>query len=120
VLKVASHNLGSNQVLSLLQLPGGATMSDRTMLAIGRTNVSVPKLAKRAVQALTVTGIAAIVSLAIIAANGLLMGKAAPLQAYYTWYNFITRPDIISTSLLTAIVAISYAAWQRDSSGGKR
>jgi hypothetical protein len=95
-------------------------MSDRTMLAIGRTNLSVPKIAKRAVQALTVTGIAALVSLAIVAANGLLMGKAAPLQAFWTWHSFITRPDIISTSLLTAIVAVAHAAWQRDSSGGKR
>ncbi len=95
-------------------------MSDRTMLAIGRTNISVPKIAKRAVQALTITGIAALVSLAIVAANGLLMGKANPMQAFWTWHAFITRPDIISTSLLTAIVAVGYYAWQRSDGGGKR
>ena len=89
-------------------------MSDRTMLAIGRTNVSVPKIAKRTVQALAVTGIAALVSLAIIAANALLMGKASPLVAFYAWHGFITRPEIISTSLLTAIVGVAYFAWQRS------
>ena len=94
-------------------------MSDRTMIALGRSSFSVPKLAKRALQVLTVTGITAIVSLMIVMSNAFLTVKDGPLRGFGTWYAFITRPDIIGTSVLTAAVAVAYLFWH-GSRDGKR
>lgn len=92
-------------------------MTDRTMIALGRTTFSVPRLAKRALQVLTVTGLTAIVSLFIVMSNAFLTVKDGPLRGFGTWYAFVTRPDIIGTSVLTAVVTVAYLFWHgsRDS-----
>ncbi len=86
-------------------------MSDRTMIALGRTSFSVPRLAKRALQVLTATGMTALVSLLIVMSNAFLTVKDGPLRGFSTWYAFVTRPDIIGTSLLTAVVTVTFLFW---------
>ncbi|MEQ1578670.1 MAG: hypothetical protein ABL894_13595 [Hyphomicrobium sp.] len=92
-------------------------MSDRTMIALGRNSFSVPRIAKRALQVLTVTGLTAMVSLFIVMSNAFLTVKDGPLRGFSTWYAFVTRPDIIGTSVLTAAVTVAYLFWHgsRDS-----
>jgi hypothetical protein len=92
-------------------------MTDRTMIALGRTSFAVPRLAKRALQALTVAGLTATVSLVIVMANAFLTVKDGPLRGFQVWYAFVTRPDIIGTALLTAAVAVAYLFWNTGQSG---
>lgn len=92
-------------------------MSDRTMIAIGKTSVSVPRLAKRALQVMTATGLTALVALAIVAANNILLARGGPVQGFNVWYAFITRPDIIGTTLLTAVVTVAYLYASRGDAG---
>jgi uncharacterized membrane protein YhaH (DUF805 family) len=95
-------------------------MSDRTMIALGRNAFSVPRIAKRVLQALTATGLTALVSLFIVMANAFLTVKDGPLRGFSTWYAFVTRPDIIGTSLLTAVVTIAYLFWNGSSAGSSK
>ena len=95
-------------------------MSDRTMIALGRATFSVPRLAKRGLQVLTVTGLTAMVSLIIVMSNAFLTIKDGPLRGFSTWYAFVTRPDIIGTAVLTAIVTVAYLFWHGNQTSNKR
>jgi hypothetical protein len=94
-------------------------MSDRTQLAFGRTSVSVPRLTKRVVEVAVITGLAALAALVILGLNNILTGRSGLTGGFDLWMQFIRRSDILGTMILTAIVAVAYVNWQRDS-GGKR
>lgn len=95
-------------------------MSDRTMIALGRKSFSVPRVAKRSLQVLTAAGLTALVSLFIVMSNAFLTIKDGPLHGFGTWYSFVTRPDIIGTSLLTAVVTVCYLFWNGSRDQNKR
>ena len=88
-------------------------MSDRTMLAIGRSSFSVSRLTKRAVQTLVATALTAAASLVILMLNNVLTAKSGWQQGLDVWLAFIRRSDILGTMLLTAIVTIAFLYWQR-------
>jgi ABC-type sulfate transport system permease subunit len=92
-------------------------MSDRTMIAFGRASFSVPRLAKRALQVLTASGLTAMAALFIIMANSLLLGRGVT-PGFETWLAFIRRPDIVGAIVLTAIVTIGYLYWDKRSESG--
>lgn len=92
-------------------------MSDRTMIAVGRNTLAVPRLAKRALQVLTAVGLTALVALAVIAVNGMLIGRGGPIAGFNIWYAFITRPEIMGTTVLTAIVTTAYLFWTKPTDG---
>lgn len=94
-------------------------MSDRTMISVAGNRLSVPKVLKRILQVFTVTGLTALVSLVIVMGNALLMGKAGYVKGLDVWLGFIQRPDIAGTIVLTAIVAVAYAQWNRSQGGGR-
>lgn len=89
-------------------------MSDRTMLAIGRSSFSVTRLTKRAVQTLVATALTATASLVILMLNNVLTAKSGWQQGFDVWLAFIRRSDILGTMLLTAIVTIVFVYWQRE------
>ncbi|MBL8564874.1 MAG: hypothetical protein JNM89_04085 [Hyphomicrobiaceae bacterium] len=89
-------------------------MSDRTMLAIGRSSFSVSRLTKRAVQVLVATALTAAASLVILMLNNVLTAKSGWQQGLDVWLAFIRRSDILGTMLLTAIVTIAFLYWQRE------
>lgn len=92
-------------------------MSDRTMISVAGNALSVPRLLKRLLQVITITGLTALVSLVIVLTNALLMGKAGYLKGVDIWLAFIERPDIVGTVVLTAIVAVAFLHWQRSQGG---
>ena len=94
-------------------------MSDRTMIAFGRSSYSVPRLAKRALQVLTAAGLTALAAFLIIMANSLLLGRGVT-PGFDIWLAFIRRPEIMGSILLTAIVTIGYLFWEKRSDTGKR
>lgn len=87
-------------------------MSDRTMIAFGRQSFSVPRLAKRALQALTAVGLTALAAFLIIMANSLLLGRGVT-PGFDIWLSFIRRPEIIGSMILTAAVTIAYLYWEK-------
>lgn len=89
-------------------------MSDRTMLAIGRSSFSVTRLTKRAVQAIVATGLAALASFLILMLNNVLTARSGWQQGLEVWLAFIRRSDILGTMILTAIVTVAFIYWQRD------
>ncbi len=89
-------------------------MSDRTMLAIGRSSFSVTRLTKRAVQSVVATGLAALASFVILMLNNVLTARSGWQQGLEVWLAFIRRSDILGTMILTSIVTIAFIYWQRD------
>lgn len=95
-------------------------MSDRTQLAVGRTMFSVPRLTKRAVEVAVVTGLTGLAALVILGLNNVLTARSGFTGGLELWFQFIRRSDILGTIMLTAIVAVAYLRWTRDSTGTRR
>ena len=55
---------------------------------------------------------AAIAFVIILSANS-LVAKAGIAKSYSIWINFITRPDIVVTTLLAVLVTMGVAAYHR-------
>ncbi|MFN3869614.1 MAG: hypothetical protein ACK4MF_11180 [Hyphomicrobiaceae bacterium] len=90
-------------------------MSERTMLAIGRSSFSVSRLTKRALQTVAATALTAAASFLILMLNNVLTAKAGWQQGFDVWLAFIRRSDILGTMALTAIITILFIYWQRES-----
>ena len=88
-------------------------MTDRTMMLIGKNNLSVPRYVKRTVQTFVAMAITASVVLALIMGNSILMPRGGWLQGLNTWLSFIKRSDILGTMALTAFVTMMYLSWER-------
>jgi hypothetical protein len=88
------------------------SLADRTMIAVGRNAISVPRLVKRLLEAGVATGLTALAALIVILVNSLLTARGGYMQGLVTWTAFIRRSDILATICLTAIVTISYMLWQ--------
>jgi len=95
-------------------------MSDRTMIDVAGKTLLIPRLAKRALQVLTSMGLTALLTLAIIVANGMLTAKGGSGAGLNTWLSFIQRPEVIGTMLITSVVTILYLHWDKPSSGSRR
>ncbi len=95
-------------------------MSDRTMLAVGRSTFSVSRLTKRAVQTLAATALTAAASFVILMLNNVLTARSGWQQGFEVWLAFIRRSDILGTIILTAIVTIAFLYWQRDGERERR
>ena len=95
-------------------------MSDRTQFAIGRNMISMPRMTKRAVEVAVVTGLTALASLIVLGLNNVLTARSGFTQGFDLWLSFIRRSDILGTMILTAIVAVAYIHWQRESGGSNK
>ncbi len=89
-------------------------MTDRTMLAIGRSTFSVSRLTKRAGQVVAATALTAVASFVILMLNNVLTARSGWQQGFDVWLAFIRRSDILGTIILTAIVTIAFLYWQRQ------
>ena len=90
-------------------------MADKTTLVLPGRKLSVPILLKRTLQIAVAVALTALVALAVVLANGMLIGRNATLQAgIATWLTFIKRQEIQTTMLLTAAVSVLFVYWQRD------
>jgi ABC-type sulfate transport system permease subunit len=89
-------------------------MVERTGLVVAGKKTMVPRLLKRALQIAATVTLTASVLLVVIVGNGFLVGKAPSFKSGWNlWLAFIQRPDILSTMILTAIVAVLFLYWQR-------
>lgn len=95
-------------------------MSDRTQLAIGRNSIAVPKMTKRALEALIATLLTASAAFVILVLNNLLTGRGGFTEGFQVWQSFIRQPAILGTMFMTALVTVVFLAWQRDRGAPRR
>ncbi len=90
-------------------------MIERTQLVMAGKKAMVPRLFKRTLQIALAVALTAGVLLIVIVGNGLLVGKGPSFwSSWNLWLSFIQRPDILSTMILTAAVAVLFVYWQRN------
>jgi hypothetical protein len=89
-------------------------MSDRTQLAIGRNSISVPRMTKRALEAVIATALTSLVAFVILVLNNVLTNRGGWLDGFDVWRSFMRQPAILGTMFLTALVTVLFLAWQRD------
>lgn len=90
-------------------------MVETTGLVVGTKRMLVPRLLKRALQIAATVTLTASILLVVIVGNGFLVGKAPSFRTgLNVWLAFIQRPEILSTMILTAIVAVLFLYWQRN------
>jgi len=89
-------------------------MTDRTMLAVGRSTYSVPRLTKRAAQVLFAVAFTALASLLILELNDVLTTHSGWRSGFDLWLSFIRRSDILGTIVLTAVVTVVSVYWTPD------
>jgi hypothetical protein len=70
-------------------------------------------LMQRALDVAIATALTAAVVFVVIAVNSLLIPRGGMLVGFRAWYTFITRPEIYSTMILTALVTIAYVVWHQ-------
>jgi hypothetical protein len=94
-------------------------MVETTQLVVGGRRMAVPRLLKRLLQIALAVALTAGVLFVVIAGNGFLVGRATSFQAgFNTWLAFVSRPDILTTMVLTAFVTVLLVYWQRDQERG--
>ena len=90
-------------------------MVETTGLVIGGKKTIVPRVLKRLLQIAATVTLTASALLVVIVGNGFLVGKAPSFRSGWNlWLTFIQRPDILSTMILTAAVAVLFLYWQRN------
>ena len=90
-------------------------MSDRTMLAFGRSTYSVPRATKRALQVVMAVALTAAAALVILSLNNVLTTHSGWRQGFDAWFGFIRRSDILGTIVLTAVVTVISVYWTPES-----
>lgn len=90
-------------------------MADKTTLALPGRSITVPSTLKRAAEVALALACTAMALLVIVTVATLLTAKGGSfLAGWRLWLGFIQRPDIQATMLLTAIVSVLTAYWQRS------
>ena len=58
--------------------------------------------------------------LVMVVVSNLLVARNNSLIGFRLWYAFMSRPDILGTIILTALVSMSYVLWQQQRGGKPR
>ena len=79
-----------------------------------------PHIMRRLADVIVAAGLTAAVVFVIMFANGLLVARGSTLNGFNVWYSFMSRPDILGTIVLTALVSMAYVFWQQTRRPGGR
>jgi ABC-type sulfate transport system permease subunit len=85
--------------------------ADRTMLAVGRSTYSVPKLTKRIAQVTIAVALTCLAIFVVLSLNTVLTTHAGWRQGFDLWFGFVRRSDILGTMILTAAVTTATIYW---------
>ncbi len=70
-------------------------------------------LMQRALDVAIATALTAVVVFVVITINSFLMSRGGSFAGFRLWDAFISRPDILGTMILTALVTIGYVMWHQ-------
>jgi|RhiMetdeSRZDD1v2_1073273.scaffolds.fasta_scaffold393675_2 ABC-type multidrug transport system permease subunit len=76
-------------------------------------------LMQRALDVAIATALTAGVVFVVIAINSFLMSRGGSWAGFRLWYAYISRPDILGTMILTALVTIAYGMWHQSRRPGR-
>ena len=65
-------------------------------------------------------GLTGLAALLVLGLNNVLTARSGFTGGFDLWMQFIRRSYILGTMILTAIVAVVYLSWNRDSSNNRR
>jgi hypothetical protein len=74
-------------------------------------------LLKRLTDIAIVLAVSAAIAFVIIASGNSLVAKATLAKSYAMWWSFVTRPDIVVTTVLAVIVTMAVGHYN---AGGRR
>jgi hypothetical protein len=77
----------------------------------------MPPAMRKAIDVATAIGLTAGAFFIIVVANSFLMARGGYSHGFNLWYNFIVRPDILGTIVLTACITMAYVFWKQT--GGR-
>ncbi len=70
-------------------------------------------LLKRLTDVAIILVVSALIAFVIIASGNSLVAKTTLARSYGMWLGFVTRPDIVVTTILTVIVTMAVGAYHR-------
>ena len=73
----------------------------------------MPPLLHKVLDVAIAAALTAAVVFVIVAVNSFLMTRGGAWPGFRLWYAFISRPDILGTMILTALVTIAYVVWHQ-------
>ena len=74
--------------------------------------MSLPPLAKRMIDAAIAIALTMGLVLVMVVISNLLVARSNSWAGFKLWYAFMSRPDILGTIILTALVSMGYVFWQ--------
>ena len=80
----------------------------------------MPPLLKRLVDTLIAIGLTMGLVLIMVVISNLLIARSNSWVGFKLWYAFMSRPDILGTIILTALVSMAYVFWQQQGNNRPR
>lgn len=77
--------------------------------------MKLPPLIHRLIDSAVAIGLTMAVVLVMVVISNLLVARSNSWVGFKLWYAFVTRPDILGTIILTAVVSMIYVFWQQRS-----
>ena len=78
----------------------------------------LPLLLKRLIDAAIAIALTMGLVLVMVVISNLLVARTNAWAGFRLWYGFMSRPDILGTVIITALVSMAYVFWQNQ--GGNR
>ena len=75
--------------------------------------MNLPPPMKRLIDAAIAMGLTMGLVLVMVVISNLLVARTNSWAGFKLWYAFMSRPDILGTIILTALVSMSYVYWQQ-------
>lgn len=75
--------------------------------------MKMPALLKKLLDTAVAIGLTMGLVLVMVVISNLLVARSNSWSGFKLWYAFMSRPDILGTIILTAIVSMTYVFWQQ-------
>ncbi len=89
-------------------------MTDKTIFAVPGRRIPMPRPVKRTAQIAIAVALTSVAVFVLMAGNGMLQAKTSIFKTIPQWLAFVSRPDILATMVLTAMVTVMFVYWMRD------
>ena len=78
--------------------------------------MKLPPILKRAIDTAIAIALTMGLVLVMVVISNLLVARTNSWAGFKLWYAFMSRPDILGTIILTAVVSMAYVVWQQQGS----
>ena len=75
--------------------------------------MKMPPFVKKVMDTAIAIGLTMGLVLIMVVISNLLVARSNSWAGFKLWYAFMSRPDILGTIILTAVVSMAYVYWQQ-------